>query len=143
MTLLLSRDDVAKVLTMPDCNAAVEGAFAALARGEANMPQRAAIKIDNHHGLFLGMPAYLGGGEECLGLKLVTVYPDNTTGIIETVAVRSGDAVQAGDPLVVLDHSSEELAVARARIAIDAAEEKLTRYQRLQQSRTISSVEVH
>jgi len=77
MTLLLSRDDVAKVLTMPDCIAAVEGAFAALARGEANMPQRAAIKIDNHHGLFLGMPAYLGGDEECLGLKLVTVYPDN------------------------------------------------------------------
>ena len=32
MTLLLSRDDVAKVLTMPDCIAAVEGAFAALAR---------------------------------------------------------------------------------------------------------------
>ncbi|WAP69531.1 efflux RND transporter periplasmic adaptor subunit [Jiella pelagia] len=82
----------------------------------------------------------IGTGEAA---RSVTVYPDNTTGIIETVAVRSGDAVQAGDPLVVLDHSSEELAVARARIAIDAAEEKLTRYQRLQQSRTISSVEVN
>lgn len=77
MALLLSRDDVARVLTMPDCIAAVEGAFAALARGEADMPQRAVIKVPDHHGLFLGMPAYLGGDQECLGLKVVTVYPDN------------------------------------------------------------------
>lgn len=77
MTLLLSRDDVASVLTMPDCIAAVEEAFAALARGEANMPQRAVIKVPEHHGLFLGMPAYLGGDQEALGLKLVTIYPDN------------------------------------------------------------------
>ncbi|NDW07072.1 efflux RND transporter periplasmic adaptor subunit [Jiella pacifica] len=82
----------------------------------------------------------IGTGEAA---RSVTVYPDNTTGVIETVAVRSGDEVAAGDPLVVLEHSSEELAVARARIAIDAANEKLTRYQRLQQSRTISSVEVN
>ena len=77
MTLLLSRDDVARVLTMPACIAAVEGAFAALARGEADMPQRAAIKVPDHHGIFLGMPAYLGGQAEALGLKVVTVYPDN------------------------------------------------------------------
>lgn len=77
MTLLLSRDDVASVLTMADCIAAVEGAFAALARGEADMPQRAVIKVPAHHGLFLGMPAFIGGDAECLGLKLVTVYPDN------------------------------------------------------------------
>jgi ornithine cyclodeaminase/alanine dehydrogenase len=77
MTLLLSRDDVARVLTMPACIEAVEGAFAALARGEADMPQRAAIKVPDHHGIFLGMPAYLGGQAEALGLKVVTVYPDN------------------------------------------------------------------
>jgi len=77
MPLLLSRDDVASVLTMPDCIAAVESAFAALASGAANMPQRAVIKVEDHHGIFLGMPAYLGGDTECLGLKLVTVYPDN------------------------------------------------------------------
>jgi ornithine cyclodeaminase/alanine dehydrogenase len=77
MTLLLGRDDVAKVLTMPACIEAVEGAFAALARGEADMPQRAVIKVPPHHGLFLGMPAYLGGGTEALGLKVVTVYPEN------------------------------------------------------------------
>ncbi len=77
MTLLLSRDDVAAVLTMPDCIDAVESAFAALARGDADMPQRAVIRVAEHGGLFLGMPAYLGGDAECLGLKLVTVYPNN------------------------------------------------------------------
>jgi ornithine cyclodeaminase/alanine dehydrogenase len=77
MPLLLSRDDVARVLTMPMCIAAVEGAFAALARGEAIMPQRAAMKVADHGGLFLGMPAYLAGGQEALGVKVVTVYPDN------------------------------------------------------------------
>ncbi|MAU96882.1 MAG: efflux transporter periplasmic adaptor subunit [Fulvimarina sp.] len=82
----------------------------------------------------------IGTGEAA---RSVTVYPDNTTGIIETVAVQSGDAVEAGAPLIVLEHSSEELAVSRARIAVDAAEEKLTRYARLSQSRTISSVEVN
>ncbi|MBO0904851.1 efflux RND transporter periplasmic adaptor subunit [Jiella sonneratiae] len=82
----------------------------------------------------------IGTGEAA---RSVTVYPDNTTGIIESVAVRSGDEVAAGDPLVVLEHSSEELAVARARIAVDAANEKLARYEKLSKSRTISSVEVN
>jgi ornithine cyclodeaminase/alanine dehydrogenase len=77
MTLLLSRDDVAGVLTMGDAIAAVEEAFATLARGEADMPQRTVIKVPQHRGLVLGMPAYLGGDPEILGLKLVTVYPDN------------------------------------------------------------------
>jgi alanine dehydrogenase len=77
MTLLLSRKDVEKVLAMEDCIAAVEGAFAELARGNVNMPQRAAIRVEEHHGLFLGMPAFIGGETNALGLKVVTVYPDN------------------------------------------------------------------
>jgi len=79
MTLLLSRDDVASVLTMADCLEAVETAFGELARGNALMPQRAVIRIPEHKGLFLGMPAYIGGDMDALGLKVVTVYPDNPT----------------------------------------------------------------
>jgi ornithine cyclodeaminase/alanine dehydrogenase len=30
-----------------------------------------------HHGLHLGMPAFVGGAAGALGLKVVTVYPDN------------------------------------------------------------------
>lgn len=77
MPLLLSLRDVQAVLTMESCIEAVSGAFVALARGEANMPQRAVIRVPEHKGVFLGMPAYIGGAEPCLGLKAVTVYPDN------------------------------------------------------------------
>lgn len=77
MALLLSRQDVQKVLTMADCIAAVEKAFGELARGSAIMPQRAVIKAAAHRGVFLAMPAYIGGEDEALGIKAVTVYPDN------------------------------------------------------------------
>jgi len=62
---------------MEDCIAAVENAFGGLARGAAVMPQRAVIKVADHKGLFLGMPAFIGGDLNALGLKVVTVYPDN------------------------------------------------------------------
>ncbi len=77
MPLMLSRNDVDSVLSMDACIAAVETAFGELTRGNADMPQRAVIRLPEHKGLFLGMPAHIGGDEEVLGLKVVTVYPDN------------------------------------------------------------------
>ncbi|MBU0740783.1 ornithine cyclodeaminase [bacterium] len=77
MPLLLSRKDVEAVLSMDACLAAVETAFSELARGNADMPQRTVISVPGHKGLFLGMPAHIGGDDEVLGLKVVTVYPDN------------------------------------------------------------------
>jgi len=77
MPLMLSRNDVDSVLSMDACIAAVETAFGELTRGNADMPQRAVIRVPEHKGLFLGMPAHIGGDEEVLGLKVVTVYPDN------------------------------------------------------------------
>ena len=77
MPLLISRQDVASVLSMQDCLQAVETAFAELAAGRTVMPQRSVIPVEQHHGLVLGMPAYIGGDLDALGLKLVTVYPDN------------------------------------------------------------------
>jgi ornithine cyclodeaminase/alanine dehydrogenase len=77
MPLLLSKKDVASILTMEDCLSAVENAFGELARGNADMPQRAVIRVADHKGLFLGMPAFIGGDLNALGLKVVTVYPEN------------------------------------------------------------------
>jgi len=77
MTLLLSRQDVQSVLTMSDCLSAVETAFGELACGRALMPQRSVIQVAEHKGIFLGMPAFIGGDLNALGLKMVTVYPDN------------------------------------------------------------------
>jgi alanine dehydrogenase len=77
MTLLLSRKDVESVLTMEDSLSTVEKAFGELARGRAIMPQRAVIPVSEHKGIYLAMPAYIGGDMNALGLKVVTVYPDN------------------------------------------------------------------
>jgi len=79
MTLLLSQKDVESILTIEDCLPAVETAFSELAAGKTIMPQRAVIPVSDHKGIFLAMPAYIGGEMDALGLKLVTVYPNNPT----------------------------------------------------------------
>jgi ornithine cyclodeaminase/alanine dehydrogenase len=61
---------------MPDAIDAVEGAFRELARGTVDMPQRPTIRVPEHHGVVLFMPALIGG-QDALGVKVVTVYPDN------------------------------------------------------------------
>jgi alanine dehydrogenase len=79
MTLLLTRADVEKVLTMKEAIDAVEDGFRQLALGRVTMPQRTAIRIPDHRGLHLAMPAHIGDAEGggALATKIVTVYPDN------------------------------------------------------------------
>jgi alanine dehydrogenase len=80
MPLLLTRRDVESVLTMNEAIGAVEEGLTRLALGRAIMPQRTAIRMAGHHGLHLGMPAFIEGeGDDpgALALKVVTVYPDN------------------------------------------------------------------
>jgi len=74
MPLLLSRQDVIKVLDMKDCMDVVEKAFAEMANGTAVLPLRIAITPPD--GLSLYMPAYLKelGALAC---KIVTVYKNN------------------------------------------------------------------
>jgi alanine dehydrogenase len=74
MTLLLSRNDVMRVLEMPECMQVVEKAFAELASGTAVMPLR--TNITPPDGLALYMPAYLKE-MGALACKVVTVYKNN------------------------------------------------------------------
>src|SRR5210317_82300 len=74
MTLILNKDEVAKVLNMADCINVVEAAFAELAHGTADMPMRNNIKPPG--GISLYMPAYLKE-MKALACKVVTVYKDN------------------------------------------------------------------
>jgi alanine dehydrogenase len=74
MPLILTRDDVIKVLDMADCMVVVEKAFAELANGTAVLPLR--IGITPPDGLALYMPAYLKG-MGALACKVVTVYKNN------------------------------------------------------------------
>jgi ornithine cyclodeaminase/alanine dehydrogenase len=74
MTLILSRSDVASVLTMKECMTAVEMAFRELSEGTAIMPLRTAIAPPD--GLALYMPAYLKQ-MGALACKVVSVYKNN------------------------------------------------------------------
>ena len=76
MTLILTKEDVMKVLNMADCINVVEKAFAELAKGSAILPLRTTIKTDD--GISLYMPAYLKESQ-ALACKVVTVYKNNPT----------------------------------------------------------------
>ncbi len=105
MALLLSKTDVAALLTVEDAIVAVEGAFRELALGRVLMPQRTAIRMTDRHGLQLGMPAYVGGAVDALALKVVTVYPDNPVqhNLPTTIGVLLLNDPATGRPLAVMD----------------------------------------
>lgn len=75
-TLMLSRREIESYFTMNMCMEAVEEAFAGLARGHADMPQRTPIALPEKSGLALFMPAHIRS-LEAIGAKVVTVYPEN------------------------------------------------------------------
>jgi len=74
MPLLLTKDDVVRVLEMRECIDVVEKAFAELASGTAVLPLR--IGITPPDGVSLYMPAYLKQ-MGALACKVVTVYKNN------------------------------------------------------------------
>lgn len=75
--LVLTREEIASLLTMADAIAAVEDGFARLSAGEVIMPQRTATPIEANAGLHLSMPAYVAGNPGVLTVKIVTVYREN------------------------------------------------------------------
>lgn len=76
MVLLLSREDVSSLLTMPDALLQVEEAFRQLVLGTARVPQRI-VMSDPAPGTTLVMPGIIGGGMNALATKIVSVYKDN------------------------------------------------------------------
>ena len=82
-TLLLDPEDVEASAQMPEIIDAVEGAFAADARGDTQMPAKSYIDLPQYNGDFRSMPAYIdareGVGEnwEAAGVKWVNSHPDN------------------------------------------------------------------
>jgi ornithine cyclodeaminase/alanine dehydrogenase-like protein (mu-crystallin family) len=78
MVRLLSKSDVASLVSMPDCLRVVEDAFKQIVLGTAKVPQRIPI-TDPAPGLTLIMPGIIGGGMDALATKIVSVYKDNPT----------------------------------------------------------------
>jgi alanine dehydrogenase len=77
-TLLLDSGDVDEYARMADVISAVEDAFAAYERGDAQMPPKSYIDLPQYNGDFRSMPAYLDAdGWDAAGVKWVNVHPDN------------------------------------------------------------------
>ncbi|WP_115863201.1 ornithine cyclodeaminase family protein [Halorussus litoreus] len=77
-TLLLNQDAVDENTQMPDVIRAVEEAFAAYARGDAQMPAKSYIDLPQYNGDFRSMPAYMAADDwDAAGIKWVNVHPDN------------------------------------------------------------------
>jgi alanine dehydrogenase len=77
-TLLLNSEDVHRNTQMPELIRAIEDAFAAYERGDAQMPPKSYIDLPQYNGDFRSMPAYLDAGDwDAAGIKWVNVHPDN------------------------------------------------------------------
>ena len=76
MVRILTKDNVAELLNMPDALEYVEDAYKQLTLGNAFVPQRIAI-TDPAPGLTLVMPVIIGGEMSALATKIVSVYKKN------------------------------------------------------------------
>jgi alanine dehydrogenase len=108
--LFLNREDVEMLLPFGECIEVMAGALAALARGEAFQPLRAAHWLPDRRGLLVTMPGGLfagAAGDGILGVKVLTVFPANAAHGEESHqgAVLLFEAAH-GRPLAFLDAAS-------------------------------------
>src|SRR5918993_2602678 len=75
--LVLNQEEVERLLDMDGCIGAMEGALAALARGEVHVPLRFVMRPGEEPSLLGLMPAHRAGDTPLYSLKTVAVFPDN------------------------------------------------------------------
>jgi ornithine cyclodeaminase len=76
--LILTADDVRKVLPMSEAIEAMKKAYASLSNGTAVVPLRTRLPIPNSEALSLFMPAFVNSqGESALAVKVVSLFPGN------------------------------------------------------------------
>jgi alanine dehydrogenase len=98
-TLLLSKNDVKGLLSMPAVIAAVEQVLKDYAVGHARMPHK--VYLDTESGDFRAMPASLIGAA---GMKWVCAYPGNPTkGLPNVMATIIYSDPATGYPLAIMD----------------------------------------
>jgi RND family efflux transporter MFP subunit len=73
--------------------------------------------------------------------KNVTLYPQ-VTGIVTDVAFTPGGKVDNGQPLLVLDDGDEQVALSKAKLAVDQAQAAYDRATQLAQSNNVTAVAV-
>jgi alanine dehydrogenase len=120
-TLLLTRQDILKLITMPETLKAVEQSFTDYATGKAAMPSKAYLTLPM--GDFRAMPASVPGAA---GLKWVNVHPENKKrGLPTVMAIVIYSDPESGYPLAILD--ATELTAYRTGAAGAIASKHLAR----------------
>ncbi|MBI2889326.1 MAG: ornithine cyclodeaminase family protein [Nitrospirae bacterium] len=98
---VLGSRDLRQVARMREVMEAVEGAFRALAKGEAQMPSKLYVSLPEHEGDFRAMPAHLRH-LNAAGLKWVTSYARNTS-VPAVMGVYILSRADDGRPLAIMD----------------------------------------
>ena len=84
--LFLNAAEVNQALPMDALILSMKDAFAALSAGQAHLPLRTQVPVEEHNAVSLFMPAYLKAPDlKTLSLKAVSVFPDNPTQGLPTI----------------------------------------------------------
>lgn len=73
--------------------------------------------------------------------KAVTLYPQ-VTGIVSAVNFKAGASVKAGDVLLTIDDADQQVAVDKAKIALDNAKAARERFEKLVKSSNATNVQL-
>jgi alanine dehydrogenase len=104
-TYLFGPDDVDETLDMTSLVEAVEDAFLAYHRGDAQMTPKSYIDLPRYNGDFRSMPAYVGGEDDGAAVKWVNSHPDNPDdhGLPSVMGVVVYSDPETAFPLAVID----------------------------------------
>lgn len=103
MTLLLTRDDLARLLEIEPTIAACEAAFAAYSAGRTATPLRVGVEPPGTGGVLLAMPCAVAD-PPALGTKVVAVFRANAARGLPTItSVYLLSEYDSGAPLAIMD----------------------------------------
>jgi len=104
--LVISHEDVARLLPMDACIEVMAEAMRTIGRGGAVLPLRSVVWMPDRTGMIGLMPGFLGAPAS-LGLKVVSIFPGNHgTGYDSHQGVVMLFDIQHGFPLAIMDASS-------------------------------------
>jgi len=134
-TLLLDNEDIQANAPMDELIVAIEAAFAAYERGDAQMPPKSYIDLPQYNGDFRSMPAYLSvrdadtaaseSGWDAAGVKWVNVHTDNNDdyGLPTVLGTMIYSDPKTAFPLAIMD--GRELTMLRTGAAAAVATDHL------------------
>lgn len=105
--LIVNQTEAEQLLPMSECISAMEDAFTALARGEAEQPLRTIFKPAEVKGVLALMPTFRASPSPLFGLKAICVFPGNAA--IGKDAHQGGVMLfdgETGEPLALVNASA-------------------------------------